>query len=115
MKLEINKNLKKQDTTITTGNYIFEISPIVDEDYFLFRIHLYKDQYLLAFPKFSTIGIGFAKEEKDWNCNLPYSCETITIYEHIKHNKGYKEIKRSEVLKAIELLQVASSVYMYMN
>ena len=91
------------------GSY-FNISD-VDEDYFLFRVHLYENQYVLAFPKFGTIGIGFAQEE-DWNTNLPYTCETMKIYNHIKHNKKYKEIKRSEVLKAIELLQVASAVYM---
>lgn len=108
MQVEINQKFKKQNTSL--GESI-EITPIVNEDYYLFRVHLYKDQYLLAFPKFFTIGIGFA-QEKDWNTNLPYQCETLEIYNHIKHNKKYKEIKRSEVLKAIELLQVASMVYM---
>lgn len=111
MKVEINKNLQEQNTTFTNGNSTIMITPTIDEDYYLFRVHLYKDQYLLAFPKFGTIGIGFA-QEKDWNCNLPYTCEKEEIYKHIKHNKEYKEIKKSEVIKAIELLQVASAVYM---
>ena len=111
MKIEINERFKKQNTDFKIGSQHIMFTPIVDENYFLFRVHLYENQYILAFPKFGTIGIGFAQED-DWNTNLPYTCETIEIYNHIKHNKKYKEIKRNEVLKAIELLQVASAVYM---
>ena len=108
MKLEVNAQFEEQQTALTP-NVI--MSPIVGEDYYLFRVHLYKDQYLLAFPKFNTIGIGFAQEE-DWNTNLPFICVAEDIYDHIKHNKKYKEIKKQEVMHAIELLQVASAVYL---
>lgn len=111
MKVEINKSFTEKNTTYTDGEKTIMITPPLDENYYLFRVHLYENQYLLAFPKFGTIGIGFAQEE-DWNTNLPYLCETEIIYEHIKHNKRYKEIKKKDVIKAIELLQVASMVYM---
>lgn len=111
MKIEINEQFIPQNITIQVGKHEFMFSPLVEEDYYLFRVHLFKDQYLLAFPKFGTIGIGFAQEE-DWNCNLPYTCEAEEIYKHIKHNKEYKEIKKCEVIHAIELLQAASVVYM---
>lgn len=113
MKVEINEILQEQNTTFTSGNSTIMITPTLGEDYYLFRVHLYKDQYLLAFPKFSTLGIGFAQEE-DWNCNLPYTCDSEKIYNHIKHNKKYKkEIKKKDVIKAITLLQVACEIYMF--
>ncbi len=111
MLLEINKQFKAQNTNFQRGDEVIMLSPIVDEDYYIFRVHLYKDQYLLAFPKFGTIGIGFAKEE-DWNTNLPFQCLPEEIYNHIKHNKKYREIKKKDVLKAIEELRIASMVYM---
>ena len=110
MKVEMNKHFIELDTTIKTDKSIVMITPPISEDYYLFRVHLHKDQYLLAFPKFNTLGIGFAQEE-DWNCNLPYICDAEEIYNHIKHNKKYKEIKKDECIKAIKLLQVACSVY----
>lgn len=86
------------------------MTPPIDEDYWLFRVKLYKDQALLAFPKFMTFGIGFAKED-DWNTNLPYQVETEDIYEHIKHNKKYDEIGKEEIIEAIKLLQKACKEY----
>lgn len=44
-------------------------------------------QAVIGFRKFSTIGIGFAKEE-DWNSNLPFGCKTEEIYNHIAHNRA---------------------------
>lgn len=111
MKVEVR--IQRLELDLTGDNRIM-ITPPLSEDYYFFRVHLFKDQYLLAFPKFNTIGIGFA-QEKDWNTNLPYTCDKEEIYKHIKHNKKYKEIKKSEVIKAIELLQVASTVYMEMK
>jgi len=80
------------------------ITPGIGEDYWTYRVHLFKDQYLLAFPKFWTVGIGFAQEE-DWNTNLPYSCEAEEIKEHIKHNRKYDEITDGMIVEAIKLLQ----------
>ena len=85
-------------------------TPPIGDDYWLFRVKLYKDQALLAFPKFMTIGIGFAQEE-DWNTNLPYMVDTEEIYEHIKENKKYEEISKEEVIEAIKMLQNACKEY----
>ena len=62
------------------------------------------------FPKFSTIGIGFVQED-DWNTNLPYTSTTETIYNHIKHNKKYKQITKAQVIKAIKMLQKAAKEF----
>lgn len=75
----------------------------------LFKVELFKDQALIAFPKFSTIAIGF-KEEEDENTNLPYVCDELEIYNHIKCNKFYKEIKKKTCIEAIKMLQVACGV-----
>ena len=79
------------------------------EDEILFRVKMFQDQELIAFPKFSTIAISFLQEE-DWNTNLPYKCKEEEIYEHIKCNKKYKEIQKRECIKAIIMLKTASQV-----
>ena len=82
------------------------MSPPVDEDYWVARVHLFKDQFVLAFPKFSTIGIGFAKEE-DWNTNLPYTESANRIANHIWINHKYEKITKKQTIDAIKLLQKA--------
>lgn len=84
------------------------ITPGIGDDYWSYRVRLTETQSILGFPKFSTIGIGFA-QEKDWNTNLPYTCETEEIYRHIKHNRGDKSIKGKRVRKAIRLIQAAAA------
>ena len=79
------------------------------EEEILFRIKLFKGQELIAFPKFSSIAISFLLEE-DWNTNLPYNCNEEEIYDHIKCNKKYKEIKKEDCIKAILMLKTASQV-----
>lgn len=86
------------------------ITPPIDEDYWLFRVKLgTAGQAIVGFPKFATIGIGFA-QEKDWNANLPFTCETEEIYEHIAHNKGDESISRDDCIGAIRLIQEAARV-----
>lgn len=80
------------------------ITPAIEEDYWAYRVKLHKDQAIVGFPKFTTIGIGFAQEE-DWNTNLPYTCDTEKICNHIWHNHKYEEITREQTLEAIELIQ----------
>ena len=83
---------------------------VSDTDEFLFVVRLFKNQSIVAFPKFSScIGIGFYEEE-DYNTNLPYQCKAEEIYEHIKCNKKYKEIKKKDCIKAIEKIQTACRV-----
>lgn len=106
-KLELER--KQQEAKGLVSDHLM-ITPLVDEDYWLFRVKLYKDQALLAFPKFMTFGIGFAKEE-DRNTNLPYQADKEEIYEHIKHNKKYDEISKEEIIEAIKMLQEACKEY----
>jgi hypothetical protein len=83
------------------------VAPAVTEDYWTYRVQLGQGQAIVGFPKFGTIGIGFAKE-KDWNTNLPYTCEDEKIYGHIKHNAGHCRATRSEILAAIQMVQDAA-------
>lgn len=108
--LEFRDKFKKSKDTLKVGNVTIMMTPEIDEDYWIFRIKLFKDQALVAFPKFGTIGIGFAIEE-DWNTNLPWGCETKEIYSHIKDNKKYKEISDKDCLLAINILQKACEYY----
>ena len=104
--LEFNKNDVKEDGLFFGENTALMISPQISEEYWTFRIKLYRKQALVAFPKFMTYGIGFA-QEAGWNTNLPYTSPAEEIYEHIEYNKKYKEIKKSDCIKAIEMLQEA--------
>lgn len=82
---------------------------VPSNDKILFVVKMCTGQAIVAFPKFSGIAIGFFEEE-DWNTNLPYQCKAEEIYEHIKCNKKYKEIKKKDCIKAIEKIQTACRV-----
>lgn len=83
------------------------ITPALDEDYWSYRVIVGEHQAVVGFPKFTTIGIGFAVEDADWNTNLPYTVETERIWEHIKHNKGDDSIPDEWCIEAIRLIQQA--------
>jgi hypothetical protein len=105
LQVEVNANFAKaKDTFLVDSNIAIMMTPPLDEDYWLFRVKLFEDQAILGFPKFGTIGIGFAQEE-DWNTNLPSTCDTIQIFDHIKHNKQYEQISDEECIEAIRLVQ----------
>lgn len=82
------------------------LTPKLGEDYWAYRVMLGDKQAVVGFPKFMTIGVGFAVEE-DWNTNFPYTCSTDEIFEHIKHNKGDEAIADEDVREAIRLIQAA--------
>jgi hypothetical protein len=84
------------------------ITPSIDEDYWQYRVRLSDRQSIVGFPKFGTIGIGFAVED-DWNTNLPYTCETQKIYDHIAHNKGDDSISPEDCVTAIQMVQQAAT------
>lgn len=84
------------------------MTPRLGEDYWAYRVRLTDTQAIVGFPKFTTIGIGFAVEE-DWNTNLPYTCGTEEIYDHIEHNAGDPAITREMCLAAIALVQEAAT------
>ena len=82
------------------------ITPPISEDYWAYRVKVSETQAIVGFPKFMTIGIGFAVEE-DWNTNLPYTCDAEEIYDHIAHNKGDDAITSEDCIAAIRMIQDA--------
>jgi hypothetical protein len=98
---------------VAVNGAVCSLPPSV-RDYWLFRVKLSGAQAILGFPKFGTIGVGFAKET-DWNTNLPYSCPTENIFNHIKHNKGRGNIKNEDCLKAIRMVQEAAAKHQGRN
>lgn len=103
MNLQLERR-NQEDRTAYIGPVV--LTPSIDEDYWRYRVRLSDSQAIVGFPKFSTIGIGFAVEE-DWNTNLPWTCEAQEILEHIRHNKGNDTITDREVLEAIVMVQEA--------
>lgn len=109
MQVEINDKAVAQPI-IADGAIM--ITPNINEHYWLFRVHMQNNQYINAFPKFGTIGIGFSQEE-DWNTNLPYDgASAKTITNHIFHNKKYPEITKQDCIKAITKLQEVITAHM---
>jgi hypothetical protein len=108
--LEYNESIIKNDGIFSKGKSTIMITPSISPDYWIFRVKLGEGQAMLGFPKFSTIGIGFALEE-DWNTNLPYTCDADQIYGHIEHNKQYDSITKEDCIKAIQLIQEAAKEY----
>ena len=102
--LEINKKYVKEDGIIKTRVGTIMITPSIGEDYWQFRVKLSEKQAIIGFPKFGTIGIGFAKET-DWNTNLPFSSDAQKIFKHIEENKGDKSISDADCIKAIKMIQ----------
>jgi hypothetical protein len=95
----------------TAKNAKILLGGVPSNDKFLFVVKLFKDQAIVAFPKYSScIAIGFYQEDDGYDTNLPYQCKAEEIYEHIKCNKKYKEIKKKDCIKAIEKIQTACRV-----
>jgi hypothetical protein len=93
------------DGTVHIG--AMSMTPAINEDYWEYRVRLSDKQAIVGFPKFTTIGIGFAVEE-DWNTNLPFTTGTDEIVQHILHNKGDDAIADSDVREAVRLVQDAA-------
>lgn len=110
LELECNKEAISDAPIFKSGNSIVMVTPAIGEDYWLFRVKLSDTQAILGFPKFTTIGIGFAQEE-DWNTNLPYTADTDKILDHIIHNKGDENIGDDQVREAIQMVQKAAAHY----
>lgn len=94
-------------TTYGSGSVSVSLTPMIDEGYWTYRVRLSDSQAVVGFPKFGTIGVGFAVEG-DWNTNLPYTCGAEEIRDHILHNKGDDSIADESVLDAIRLVQEAA-------
>lgn len=95
---------------IKTGVTTVIMTPPITDDYWMYRVIITDDQALQGFPKFFTVGIGFAIED-DWNCNLPFSSSAEYIRQHIWHNRGPSIPDTPEgvalVIRGIELIQEA--------
>jgi hypothetical protein len=103
--LRLERKGQEDQTSYLSGAMI---APIIDEDYWSYRVKVSEGQGVVGFPKFFTIGIGFAEEE-DWNTNLPYTCEPEKIFHHIAHNKGNDSIPDERVIEAIKMIQAAAA------
>ena len=84
------------------------LTPAIGEDYWTYRVMLGERQAVVGFPKFGTVGVGFAVED-DWNTNFPYTCDTEEIFDHIAHNKGDDSIADDDVREAIRLIQAQAT------
>jgi hypothetical protein len=102
LKLESRAQINK---TLETAKFM--LAPLVNEDYWLFRVKVSETQAVVGFPKFNMIGIGFAREDKDWNTNLPYGCGTDAIVHHIRDNND-EGIPKTIIHDAIVLIQNAA-------
>jgi hypothetical protein len=109
MELTLETKAQRNETAVLgAGGTSLMLTPPIDEDYWEYRVRLSDTQAIVGFPKFMTIGIGFAREE-DWNTNLPYTCGAEEIYDHIAHNKGDDAITREDCTAAIEMVQRAAA------
>lgn len=109
MELVLEKRTEENGTLVTkVGGVEVAVTPPIGEDYWCYRVRLSPKQAVVGFPKFSTIGIGFAVEKADWNTNLPYHCPAGKILKHIRANKGSRRIADRDVLTAIEMIQTAA-------
>jgi hypothetical protein len=106
MKLEIKGQGDNTPEFTTDKGSTLLMTPALSEDYWQYRVKLYKDQAVIGFPKFLVcIGIGFAIEDTDWNTNLPSSCSASQIANHIWCNHKYEEITIEQVIEAVKLIQ----------
>ena len=104
--VEVNVNFVEAGTAFPIpGGGTFIVTPPLDGDYFIARVVLHKDQAVQIFPKFMTIGCGFAIEEGSWNTNLPLAWNTDELVDHIWKNRKYEEITKEMVAEAVDLLK----------
>lgn len=115
MQIETNTNIKEAEKILSQGLYNALFQGLIrGKKLYMFKIQMYQDQYLLAFPKFGKLAIGFS-QEKVFNLNLPYDCDAEQIFERISPNKRYKNITNEQCLKAIKLLQRHCAEYFIGN
>jgi hypothetical protein len=109
--VEYKKGFEPSKDCIRLSGGVIMFTPAINQDYYIMRVVLYKDQALVAFPKFGLIGVGFAIEEGSWNTNLPYDVEAERLYKHIRCNKKYRAITKQTCLEGLKLLQAACKKY----
>ena len=102
---------EQSDKTLSAsvGDSTVLVTPPITDDYWKYRVRVADGQAVVGFPKFGTIGVGFAEEE-DWNTNLPYTMDADSIRRHIWHNRAPLDDSTesvSLVVRAIEMIQAA--------
>ena len=115
LQIEIREDIKFSKAELGIINERIMITPVINKDYWIFRVKVSDDQAIVGFPKFGTIGIGFAVEE-DWNTNLPSrDCEDREeeIFGHIQHNKGKENISDEICVEAIRMVNNIAAKYMH--
>jgi hypothetical protein len=119
LKVQINPEFVQANSNIVLpGGGVVMMTPPLSPSYWLMCVPLSEKQAVVCFPKFTTIGIGFQVEQRDWNTNLPASVDAAQIFDHIKINKvvaGDVEISDADCIAAIELLQGAIKELMEKN
>lgn len=100
---------KDQDASGVIAGGLVMMTPAIGEDYWAYRVIVGEHQAIIGFPKFMTIGIGFAIEDDNWNTNLPYTSPTNTIWQHIRCNKGDASIPDELCVEAIRMVQEAAT------
>jgi hypothetical protein len=110
----VNLRLERRDQANETAVFgsdegrVAMLAPAVGDDYWSYRVVVSEHQAVVGFPKFTTIGIGFAYED-DENTNLPYTFDTDRIWNHIRCNKGDESIPDEWCIEAIRLIQEAAT------
>jgi hypothetical protein len=104
LQVEVSGRACVDKSIITHSAGTILVTPPIGEDFWLMRVRLSDKQAIVAFPKFTTIGCGFQREE-DWNTNLPLGCTSEEIYNHIKRNKGDDGIPEADCVRAIDMLR----------
>lgn len=123
MKLVLQRKGQKDTTGVYTGGPVKDDKGEVkvgialltpaglaedQENYWAYRVDVGHGQAVVGFPKFMTIGVGFAVEKDDWNTNLPYVAGAERIWKHIRKNKG-KGPTDEDCIKAIEMVCAAAA------
>ena len=108
--VEYKKEFKPSKDCIKIGKTVVMFTPAITEDYWIMRVKVFRNQAIVAFPKFGLIGVGFAKES-DWNTNLPYQTPADHLYQHIAVNKKYEALTKARCLEAIKMIQCACANY----
>lgn len=112
MKLQLEVREQEDLTQVFAGGRsVAIVAPLVNEDYWMFRVRLSQKQAVVGFPKIGTIGIGFAVEDEDWNRNLPYQSTTDEIAAWIACNKGDDSISDEDVILAVSMVQGAARLW----
>jgi len=114
MELTLERREQADETgAVSVGDATALFTPPISEDYWEYRVMVADGQAVIGFPKFFTIGIGFAVEDYDWNTNLPYTVEAEDILRHIWKNRGDNLPDNDEsldkVLAAIKMIQDAAT------